>query len=337
MDPNIFIHCPNLVDLKIVDNTKRYWLEEVFEARCRPALLKKLKYLDLNLDLYYGAQQGGVRHLEAVGRGQGEEAESAAEAEEEVGEDFSQGEALFPPLWTWDWYLPSLVHLVLTSEFAYRFEFRMLMGCPCLNALDLDITSEEDLDIISGDYGQHVRVITENDFFALADMKLCDGGDANSSSEAEEAGLQRIVSHSMRTLRLAGSWHITDNFLLPLLTGTFPELFTWTEQRWKGYSLIGLIHAIRTVEYPWFEVHVDLPEPSREEMVELGLITEGKRRVEEEKVGGGDGRGGGGRMEVLDTCVYFAAYTDVYKVLLAVDLSRRVEDVREESDSDPEY
>ncbi|KAF9537644.1 hypothetical protein EC957_007838 [Mortierella hygrophila] len=45
------------------------------------------------------------------------------------------------PVWTWDWDLPKLTHLCLTSEFAYRFQFRMLAGTPSLLYFTLDINS----------------------------------------------------------------------------------------------------------------------------------------------------------------------------------------------------
>ncbi|KAF9286522.1 hypothetical protein BGZ88_009033 [Linnemannia elongata] len=45
------------------------------------------------------------------------------------------------PVWTWDWDLPKLTKLRLTSEFAYRFQFRMLAGTPNLLGFMVDINS----------------------------------------------------------------------------------------------------------------------------------------------------------------------------------------------------
>ncbi|KAG0377268.1 hypothetical protein BGX24_006422 [Mortierella sp. AD032] len=45
------------------------------------------------------------------------------------------------PLWTWDWDLPKLTYLCLTSEFAYRFQFRMLDSTPSLTNLFIDFNS----------------------------------------------------------------------------------------------------------------------------------------------------------------------------------------------------
>ncbi|KAG0272297.1 hypothetical protein BGZ95_011963, partial [Linnemannia exigua] len=45
------------------------------------------------------------------------------------------------PVWTWDWELPKLRQITLTSEFAYRFKFQMLAGTPNLAYFDLNIKS----------------------------------------------------------------------------------------------------------------------------------------------------------------------------------------------------
>ncbi|KAK3824166.1 MAG: hypothetical protein JOS17DRAFT_752129 [Linnemannia elongata] len=58
------------------------------------------------------------------------------------------------PIWTWDWDLPHLTHLSLTSEFAYRFEFRMLNGTPSLAVLTINFNSET---------GRHDRTIGMED------------------------------------------------------------------------------------------------------------------------------------------------------------------------------
>ncbi|KAG0067225.1 hypothetical protein BGZ90_001103 [Linnemannia elongata] len=42
-------------------------------------------------------------------------------------------------IWTWDWYLPKLTILELTSEIAYRFQFRMLEGTPNIEDCRIDI------------------------------------------------------------------------------------------------------------------------------------------------------------------------------------------------------
>ncbi|KAF9080263.1 hypothetical protein BGX29_005475, partial [Mortierella sp. GBA35] len=61
---------------------------------------------------------------------------------EPVPTDQGQGQAaptIIRPSWMWNWKLPQLTRLSLTSEFAYRFEFEMLKGCPLLKSLHLGI------------------------------------------------------------------------------------------------------------------------------------------------------------------------------------------------------
>lgn len=58
------------------------------------------------------------------------------------------------PVWTWDWDLPHLGYLCLASEFAYRFEFRMLNGTPNLGSLEINFNSES---------GRHSRTIGMED------------------------------------------------------------------------------------------------------------------------------------------------------------------------------
>ncbi|KAF9149893.1 hypothetical protein BG015_008284 [Linnemannia schmuckeri] len=45
------------------------------------------------------------------------------------------------PIRTWDWELPMLATLQLDSEFAYTFQFRMLVGTPNFVSLSVDIGS----------------------------------------------------------------------------------------------------------------------------------------------------------------------------------------------------
>ncbi|KAH7042858.1 hypothetical protein BKA57DRAFT_470622 [Linnemannia elongata] len=352
IDQDFFIHCPNIKGLQIVDNTTQYLLQDIGPP-CRPAQLARVKMLHLrgwaaltfhpdtlhsakslyslqlrmdmeggsmtffippveDLDLHHGKRRD--THLDEQ---QGEE-----EMESGVDEEGAIGGVPSRPLWTWDWYLPSLESVVLTSEFAYRFEFKMLMGCPSLKLLELDMRSRDD---------NHTRVITEADFFMQPATTLKDEeSDIDRSSKtAAAAGMRRIVASSVETLRLAGPWHITDTLLLPFLTGTFPNLMTWIEQSWKGYTLPGLIDAIRTGDHTWIDVHVELPEPSREEMVEFGLCTAKLRNMMKESASGGEGGGVWGG--VVHTSLFFSRELVEYEVLRVVDLGRRVEDVREES------
>ncbi|KAK3826441.1 MAG: hypothetical protein J3R72DRAFT_528613 [Linnemannia gamsii] len=65
-------------------------------------------------------------------------------------------DAIVRPIWTWEWDLPSLASLTLTSEFACRFQFKMLQGCQALEMLHLHMRTVE---------GDHTQVITKADLF----------------------------------------------------------------------------------------------------------------------------------------------------------------------------
>ncbi|KAG0368485.1 hypothetical protein BC939DRAFT_472524 [Gamsiella multidivaricata] len=52
------------------------------------------------------------------------------------------------PFWSWDWYLPRLQHLQLTGEFAWRFQFKMLVGCPNLESLILNMATQDDREAV---------------------------------------------------------------------------------------------------------------------------------------------------------------------------------------------
>ncbi|KAF9997211.1 hypothetical protein BGZ79_009073 [Entomortierella chlamydospora] len=53
------------------------------------------------------------------------------------------------PYWSWDWSLPNLQTLQLTGEFARRFKFKMLAGCPNLENLVLNMATVGDNDMVT--------------------------------------------------------------------------------------------------------------------------------------------------------------------------------------------
>ncbi|KAF9142771.1 hypothetical protein BGX30_002228 [Mortierella sp. GBA39] len=118
--------------------------------------------------------------------------------------------SIIRPHWTWDWYLPCLVYLSLGSEFAYRFEFKMLRGCPALERLYLHI--------LTSDSTPHYRIISEDDLFFIPGR--ASGADGSS---AEERG--RIVVPKLHSLHMEGRWSCTDSSVLhQFLVEMFPSL-----------------------------------------------------------------------------------------------------------------
>ncbi|KAF9545486.1 hypothetical protein EC957_010902 [Mortierella hygrophila] len=120
------------------------------------------------------------------------------------------GPSIIRPHWTWDWYLPCLTYLSLGSEFAYRFEFKMLRGCPALEKLYLHI--------FTSDSTPHYRIISENDLFFIPS-----GTSGADGSCAEERG--RIVVPKLHSLHMEGRWSCTDSSVLhQFLVEMFPCL-----------------------------------------------------------------------------------------------------------------
>ncbi|KAG9069548.1 hypothetical protein KI688_010451 [Linnemannia hyalina] len=118
--------------------------------------------------------------------------------------------SIIRPHWTWDWYLPCLTYLSLGSEFAYRFEFKMLRGCPALEMLYLHIPTSDNT--------SHYRIISEDDLFFIPG-----GASGADGSCAEERG--RIVVPKLRSLHMEGRWSCTDSSVLhQFLVEMFPNL-----------------------------------------------------------------------------------------------------------------
>ncbi|KAF9088696.1 hypothetical protein BGX23_007156 [Mortierella sp. AD031] len=157
------------------------------------------------------------------------------------------------PHWSWDWDLPQLRELRLSAEFAYRFEFRMLLGCPWLEDLSLDITAVGD---------GHERVISASDLF-IPDTA---GGTSVTSQEQ-----QRIVLPWCHSLKMKGMWVFDKAILRQFLSGMFPSLENLSEMRWGGVSLGDVLEVVREMR-SLKEVELEFPAPTRDERVQLRLF-----------------------------------------------------------------
>ncbi|KAK3845589.1 MAG: hypothetical protein J3R72DRAFT_472464 [Linnemannia gamsii] len=174
-----FLHrCPRLKQVSLHDMRRNYSLEDT--VYWKPAVLPELEYLyllgtpalsfhpdtlwttpelkSLHLGLFSSQQEATfippVEQLDAViGQQQQHGEEEKVEASynkmdnNNSSSNSSSNISLTTPLprqpvWTWDWHLPKLTHLNLTSEFAYRFQFKMLNVTPSLNTLYLDTTTD---------------------------------------------------------------------------------------------------------------------------------------------------------------------------------------------------
>lgn len=264
---HLLARCPNLVSVEIFDNNaSRYQCREI--VPCAPAQLKKLGMINLlgwcsltfhpdtlysterlvsltisvpyalsiycyippveELDRSYGIlQDDGDLGTEAT-TGTSAEAIDTPEA------------AIARPAWRWDWHLPYLMKLELSGEYAFRFQFRMLQGCPSLKTLDLNMHTES---------LTHIVVLTVADFF----MPQQDNSDFSSTPPATTTTpppplpkRERIVAPNLQMLTMRGSWSIDDAVMAQFLSRTtFPRLKHVTANAWIGFSWVGLTNALR--------------------------------------------------------------------------------------------
>lgn len=161
-----------------------------------------------------------------------------AETGLETGGGATDGSMVLRPQWTWNWHLPHLTRLVLESEIAYLFQFRMLFGCPALKKLKLDIRSTVQ--------SSHVRFISAADL-VLSPPPISQSKDGLSSSfSSSSPSGKELCLPSLHTLDLNGAWVVNERVLKQLLMTTFPNLSLFTLQEWHFKTLKCLSHLIRT-------------------------------------------------------------------------------------------
>ena len=232
LDQHFFTRLPSLHTLKLrEDNTLTYSCEDIVPCYAadlprvgtlrlggwsaltfHPATLestKALKVLDLSNNPYSGLCF--IPPVDELYRSYG------LECTEDNGDGVAYGTqsarlapSIVRPRWTWDWYLPCLTDLLLASEFAYRFEFKMLRGCPALEKLYLHI--------FTCNSSPHYRIISEDDLFFIPG-----GACGANGSFAQERG--RIIVPKLRSLHMQGRWSCTDSSVLhQFLVEMFPSL-----------------------------------------------------------------------------------------------------------------
>ncbi|KAF8942330.1 hypothetical protein BGZ47_006587 [Haplosporangium gracile] len=261
VDPLLLTYCPNLTHLRMTDYTKEYSCQDI--VPCQLADLSNLQTLKLSgwpaltfhpatlastpkltsLELSIGRSTdqerqrvGFIPPLEELNRSYGIQDESFQEKEE--------AEVLtILPHWSWGWDLPVLTELLLTSEFALRFEFRMMHGCPVLEALTLDIRSTgREL---------HTRVLSEADL-----MVPCQASASNDSSHSLPPSSlslstpvmspQRIILPKLKKLSLHGKWMMLDNMdLSQFLQSISPNLQRLQMEEWSFPTLKDLLIKVK--------------------------------------------------------------------------------------------
>ncbi|KAF8949529.1 hypothetical protein BGZ47_000070 [Haplosporangium gracile] len=164
------------------------------------------------------------------------------------------------PFWTWDWNLPNLTALHLSSEFAYRFEFRMLQRCPSLEALTLNILMRN---------VTHTRTLLEADLVTPVPASHFDSPAHFMMSSVEKV---EIVCPNVRSLNMYGSWKIDKELLPKFLLGLFPNLEHFSEYGWKDFALDCLVKVVRHLPNKIKALQLNQSCSDKDKMIEMGAF-----------------------------------------------------------------
>ncbi|KAF9079965.1 hypothetical protein BGX23_002886 [Mortierella sp. AD031] len=286
IDRRLLVHCPNVSFIDLTDQTFQYRCQDL--EPCLPAQLPRLQTMTLTgwaaltfhpdtlhstsnltflgISTFVRNDECYIPPVEELDHSYGITRDNDAFAG--TG-GMLEGPTIIRPYWSWNWHLPNLNSLFLTSEFAYKFEFRMLRGCPAMQVLDVNLSTVD---------GEHSRTITMSDLFAPASSNNDDEDDSDLSAAATGTGpsssSERIVVPTLRTLRLVGHWMMEDEFLPEFLGITFPNLQYLTEKQWGGgVTVAGLLRFLRGTPNKdnIKQLDLSLPEPSAAERIELGM------------------------------------------------------------------
>ncbi|KAG0072264.1 hypothetical protein BGZ89_007323 [Linnemannia elongata] len=302
LDTQLYRHCPNLTLASFTDNTTRYRCRDI--RTCFAAELPRLDTLDLTgwsgLTFHPATLHSTVALKKlwiAIGRDDVDayfippRTELDRSFEDDLagmeGGDGEGGNGGTPiqvtqersricrPKWTWDWFLPQLTSLTLTGEFAYRFQFRMLQGCPSLEFLSLNMRLTDRSE-------EFTRVLSKADLFMpmVTDNTGREGSFSQEQQQHQQQGGEAIVAPALEVVRLMGPWVIGDELLVQFFIHMLPSLADLEEEGVTGYTLERMCEVLRTMPNKIEEMHLSLPEPSEEDAQEMGLVGEKDDSVE---------------------------------------------------------
>ncbi|KAF9147347.1 hypothetical protein BG015_011036, partial [Linnemannia schmuckeri] len=239
IDPELLVHCPNVSVITLHDNTFEYRPQDVDQSSyCLPAHLPQLEHLSLcgwsalrfHPDTFHTTMN--LTKLEIFMKVIHPDTCYIPPPPTENDGDSHQG--IERPCWTWDWDLPLLTKLELTSEFAYKFQFRMLAKCPTLEKLELNIHTLEE---------QHTRIITMSDLFLVPAF---DNFPEETGHQKQQQKQQRIVAPALQIVRMRGRWSMeSPTVLAEFLKGMLPALGRLYANHWINVPLTAFLDAIR--------------------------------------------------------------------------------------------
>ncbi|KAG9069591.1 hypothetical protein KI688_010495 [Linnemannia hyalina] len=299
IDQMLLFHCPNLTTVYLSDNTRMYQCQDIIPAL--PAQLEKVTKLELEgwpaltfhpatlvwatelkvLRICVDSRVAGSAHfippVKELNRSYGGHQDEDGLAT--GAKDGQEGGEMLPlmiqrPAWSWDWKFRQLKKLEFTGEFAFRFQFRMLHGCPALKELTLKMGTEQE--------DSHVRALTHADFYIPNDETGLDELDPMDPTTAPAQEPTRIIiAHSVEILTMWGAWILSDSLIPTLLYDSFPKLREVSLSGCNGFTLPALITCLlTTLAERISRVLVSIPEPTQEERKELGLLRKAGWKVD---------------------------------------------------------
>ncbi|KAF9118124.1 hypothetical protein BGX30_004811, partial [Mortierella sp. GBA39] len=205
--PRFFTKCPQLKSIDFADQRQLYSSSEI--TRYEPAALGQLMTPKLQGPPAISFHSGVLRdtpELSSLALTMAELEEPGEELEDNSVELALTATTTIPSppgrfIWTWDWGLPKLTDLELTSEFAYRFQFKLLQSTPTLKQFLVDIRSLS---------GQHKRAVRVKDLFQnTQDSTAAD--DTQDKGDDETLDLlqsQYIHFPNLSDFSLIGDWSL---------------------------------------------------------------------------------------------------------------------------------
>ncbi|OAQ32587.1 hypothetical protein K457DRAFT_16152 [Linnemannia elongata AG-77] len=287
--PSLFAHCPQLKSIDLADRRQRYSASDI--TRFEPAELIQLETLRLQgspaISFHPGVLRNAPELKSLVLRMSNYKTPSyippVAELEEPGEELEDDSVELVPiatatthsplgrPIWTWDWDLPKLTTLELTSEFAYRFQFSLLRSTPSLERFLVDTRSLS---------GQHKRTLGVKDLLqnaqdstAVDDTQDFDDDDDDDDT-LDQLQLQYIHLPNLTEFSLIGDWTLDRRVLTILCGKVLPTIHRYLSLR--GCRGFGLHDWVKTTSkhLPKLQLATASCEVTLELASEVGLVLE---------------------------------------------------------------
>ncbi|KAG0064541.1 hypothetical protein BGZ89_009042 [Linnemannia elongata] len=268
LDPFLFTQCPDLIEVGLSDGTRKYKCQEIpLSIPAQLGSLEKLNLQGLPALSFHPATFETTTKLKRLllSVKAGSQMSFYIPPVEEL-TAFYDGSSGVGSLWTWDWHLPQLTELHLTGEFAYRFQFRMLRGCPALRELGLNMRNAPFT-------GKHTRILTIRDFSAEDNTTVTSTNTTSINADLKNQTPAHIVLQSLKQLLLAGTWIIDDSIIPLLLHEMCPTIRKIALQDCIGFSSTSIVNTLRKSSNPFLELSLSSPPPSAEEQVQLGMYS----------------------------------------------------------------